>query len=87
MDDHYQRVKDLADEARDDSDSGFQSRAAAMTALTTLLVQITKAQESIITMESLTRVEQIVIDTVKDYLTENEMTELLEKLEHNLASL
>ena len=87
MTDHLQRVKDLADEASDDSDSGFQSRAAAMTALTTILVQLTKAQESLITMERLHKVEQTVIDTVKDYLAENNLAELLEKLEHSLASL
>lgn len=84
MEDHLQRVKDLADEAADDSDQGFQSRAAAMTALTTMLVQITKAQEAITTMDHLTKVEHCIINTVRDYLSEAQLEEVINRLESEL---
>lgn len=87
MEDHLLRVKNLADEAALDEDQGFQSRASAMTACSTMLVQLTKAQESLITMERLTKVERCIIETVKDYMTEKQLGELLNKLETNLSAL
>ena len=87
MEQHLKRVKNLADEAADDSDQGYQSRASAMTAVTTMLVQLTKAQESLITMERLHKVEQTIINTVKDYLQQEQLEDLLDKLEHELETL
>ena len=65
MEDQLTRVKDLADEAAQDAEQGFQSRAAAMSACSTMLAQLTKAQESLVTMERLSKVERCVIETVK----------------------
>lgn len=87
MEDHLKRVTLLAEEAADDIDQGFQSRASAMTAVTTVLVQLTKAQESIVTMEHLVKVEQAIIDEVKNYLEENQLTELLGRLEARLSQI
>lgn len=87
MNDHFKRVKDLADEAQDDQDQSFSSRASAMTAVTTMLVQLTKAQESIVTMESLMKVEQTIVDTVREFLTEEQLTHVIEALDRNLSRL
>lgn len=87
MEDQLTRVKDLADEAAQDNDQGFQSRAAAMSACSTMLAQLTKAQESLITMERLSKVERCIIETVKEYLTEEQLSNLLQKLEANLSQL
>ena len=87
MEDQLTRVKDLADEAAQDAEQGFQSRAAAMSACSTMLAQLTKAQESLVTMERLSKVERCVIETVKEYLVEEQLSELLQKLEANLSQL
>ena len=87
MEDQLTRVKDLADEAAQDAEQGFQSRAAAMSACSTMLAQLTKAQESLVTMERLAKVESCVIETVKEYLEEEQLSELLQKLEANLSQL
>ena len=87
MEDQLTRVKDLADEAAQDAEQGFQSRAAAMSACSTMLAQLTKAQESLVTMERLSKVERCVIETVKEYLAEEQLFDLLQKLEANLSQL
>ena len=85
--DHLRRVTKLAEEAELDDSQGFQSRASAMSALTAILTQLTKSQESLITMQRLQETERIVIDTVKDYLNEEQLTHVLEALERNLAHI
>lgn len=87
MEEHLQRVTELAEEAAGDSDQGFQSRSAAMSACSTMLVQLTKAQESLITMERLNKVEQVIIDTVKEYLVEEQLEHVLIALEKRLEAL
>ena len=87
MEEHLLRVKNLAMEAEADDDQGFQSRASAMTACSTMLVQLTKAQESLVTMDRLTKVERCIIDTVKEYLEVEQLTTLLDKLEQELSAL
>ena len=87
MEDQLTRVKDLADEAAQDAEQGFQSRAAAMSACSTMLAQLTKAQESLVTMERLSKVERCIIETVKEHLEEEQLSELLQKLEANLSQL
>lgn len=84
---HLQRAKKLAIEAELDSDQGFQSRASAMTALTTILTQLTKSQESLYNMRSIQQTEETIIDTVKDYLTSEQMTHVIEALERNLTKI
>ena len=85
--DHLSRVTRLAEEAELDDTQGFQSRASAMTALTTILAQLTKSQESLITMQRLQDTERIIVDTVKDYLSEEQLVHVLEALERNLSNI
>lgn len=87
MENHLQRVKELAEEAAEDNDQGFQSRAAAMTACSTMLTQLTKAQESLVTMERLTKVEKCVIDVVMEYFDQQDRIELVEILKERLKEL
>lgn len=58
-----------------------------MTALTSVLTQLTKSQESIITMQRLQKTEQVIIETVKQYLDEEKLGHLIEALERNLAHI
>ena len=85
--DHLRRVTKLAEEAELDDSQGFQSRASAMSALTAILTQLTKSQESLITMQRLQETERIIIDTVKDYLSEEQLQHVLEALERNLSTV
>ena len=85
--DHLRRVTKLAEEAELDDSQGFQSRASAMSALTAILTQLTKSQESLITMQRLQETERIIIDTVKDYLNEEQLQHVLEALERNLSTV
>ena len=85
--DHLKRVTKLAEEAELDDTQGFQSRASAMSALTTILSQLTKTQESLITMQRLQETERVIIDTVKDYLSEEQLQHVLEALERNLSTV
>ena len=85
--DHLRRVTKLAEEAELDDTQGFQSRASAMSALTTILSQLTKTQESLITMQRLQETERVIIDTVKDCLNEEQLQHVLEALERNLSHL
>jgi len=89
MEDHLARVKRLAVEAdnADSEEHGYQSRASAMTACSTMLVQLTKAQESLVTMEALMSTERAIIDTVKDYLEENQLEHLLNRIEAALKEI
>lgn len=87
LQDQLMRVTSLADEALNDSDQGFQSRAAAMSACSTMLAQLTKAQESLKTIKNLTAAEEWLIETLKEYLTEELIAELLNKLEKNIPQL
>ena len=85
LQEHYDRVKQIANDARDDEDASFSAKAAAQTALTTLLSNIIKMQAEVITMKHLQDTEKVIIETVKDFCEEKELAELLEKLEQRLA--
>lgn len=89
MEEHLARVTALAIEASnaDPEEHGYQSRASAMTACSTMLVQLTKAQEALITMEGLHKVEQTIIDTVKEYLDEEQLGHVLDKLNERLSAI
>lgn len=84
---HFNRVVSLAEEAADDNEQGFQSRAAAMNTLSTMLKDLTKAQESIVHMERLMKVESIVIEVCKECLSDEGLTHFIEKLDAKLAAI
>ena len=84
---HFKRLTDLADEAASDNEQGFQSRSAAMSALTSMLSQLTKTQESLITMERLQKTEEAIIRVTKEFLGEEQLTHLIEAFERELARI
>ena len=77
---HFERVEELAKTAIEDDDESYSSRASAQSALTTIIKDIVKSQESIITMKRLQEVERILIKTVKKYLNDKEMEEFLAEI-------
>lgn len=81
---HFKRLESLAKEAAEDAEESYSSRSAAMTALTRMLQELKKAQEEVITMERLMRIESVTIETVIKYLTEDQKREFLNDLEQNL---
>lgn len=84
IDDHLKRVKDLAEEAAEDSDQSFSSRAAAMAAFTNMLTNLTKSQEAIYTIEELIKTEQTIIRIVKQYLNQHQLNEVATLIEEEL---
>ena len=79
------RAEDLADEAAADVEQGFAARASALNALSSMLKELTKTQADLVNMASILRTERIIIETVKEHLTELELTQLIDKLEIKLA--
>lgn len=81
---HFQRLRNLANEAQEDEEQSFSSRASAMSALTSIIKELTKTQEEIINMERLMRIENVTIETVKQFLTPEQQGIFLERLEEML---
>lgn len=79
------RAEDLADEAAADVEQGFAARASALNVLSSMLKELTKTQADLVNMASILRTERIIIETVKEHLTELELTQLIDKLEIKLA--
>ena len=84
---HLNRVRNLALEAETDVEQSFGNRASAMSALTRILSELTKSQESIVTMKRLQKTEQVVIETVKDFLSDEQLGHLIEALDRNLTQI
>ena len=82
--DHLSRIESLAEEAEADRDESFSSRAAAMTALTNIIKELTKSQETVYNMERLQKIEQATIRALKECLTDAEHEQFLENLEELL---
>ena len=77
-------LEKLALEAESDSEESYSSRAAAMTALTRVISDLTKSQEEVINMERLMRIESITIETLQAHLTPEQQEKFLEDLEERL---
>ena len=84
---HYKRVENLAKEAAEDEEQTYSSRAAAMTAVSSMLRDLKKDQEELINMERLMQIEQITIDTVKEFLTPDQIEVFLGRLEERVENL
>lgn len=84
---HFNRVEQLANEAVEDGEEKFSSRAAAMSSVTTMLAQLTKIQEEVINMERLMRIEKATIDTLKAHLTPDQHEKFLLALEKSLRNV
>ena len=63
---HFQRLEQLAIDAENDHEESFSSRAAAMSVLSKMISELTKTQAEIINMSRLQRVEQALIEAVKE---------------------
>ncbi len=81
INEHFERVEGLAKEAADDKDGSFSSRAAAMSALTRILSELTVTQAEVHNMERLMRVEAVTIEVLEEFLTETQQEEFLQRLE------
>jgi len=79
------RLEELADEASSDQDESFSSRASAMTALTTIIKELTKAQSEVINMERLMKIEQTTIEVLREHLSHSQQEEFLNTLESRLT--
>ena len=66
---HFVRLRTLAEDAAEDDDESYSSRAAAMTAMTNILKELTKTQQEVYNMERLMVIESVTIDTLRKYLT------------------
>ena len=84
---HMKRVTALAEEASIDPEQSYTARASAMTAVTTMLKELTKTQESLINMERLQRTEQIIVELCKEVLTDEGLSIFLTKLESRLNAI
>jgi len=81
IDVHFHRLENLAEEADTDENESFSSRASAMSALTSIIRELTKAQAEVVNMERLMKVEKKTIEVLKKYLSEDEQEQFLDELE------
>lgn len=82
--DHFVRLEALAMEAELDSEESYSSRASAMTALTKILSDLTGAQEKIINMERLMKIEATTIEILAEFLNIDQQEKFLNLLEEKL---
>lgn len=87
VEEHLTRAINLADEATIDNEQGFAARAAALSPLTSMIKELTKTQQQIINMDSLLQTERVIVETVKEYLTEEQLEYLIEKLDAALQKI
>ena len=79
--DNFTRIENLAKEAGADEEQSFSARASAMTATTSALKELIKVQEGVINMDRLIRIEQVTIETVKEFLNPTQIEVFLQRLE------
>jgi len=78
---HLQRLEDLAVETEENEAESFSSRATALNSLSTMLRELTKTQELIWNMQRMQKVERITIEVVKKYLSPEQCEVFLQDLE------
>lgn len=81
INDHFVRLENLATEADNDENESFSSRASAMSALTSIIRELTKAQAEVVNMERLMVLELKTVEILKKYLTPEQHEEFLTELE------
>jgi len=87
LNEHYDRLKNLAIEAETNQIDSLGQRASAMGSLTTLLKEIIKEQKEVINLERLQIMEQSLIKTMKKYLSEDQQAEFVITYEDALQTL
>ncbi len=85
VNDHFERLVKLSKEATEATDESISSRASGMKALSEIIRDLVKTQESIINMERLQRIEKVTISTLKKFLNEDQHKEYLEQLTETLS--
>ena len=83
---HFSRIEKLSVEAEGDAEETFAQRASAMSAMTVLLRDLTKAQEELVNMERLMIMEQTVIEILQKYLTPEQHEEFIKEVEEKLGN-
>ena len=83
---HYERLRLLAEEAAEDDEESYSSRASAMNGVTSMLKELIKEQEKVINMDRLAKIEQITIETIRKHLSEDVYETLLKELEAALEA-
>jgi hypothetical protein len=78
--DHFQRIKTIAVEAEHDAEESYSSRAAAMSALSSILRELTKTQSEILSMQLIQNLQAAIVEALEDYDQElkDKVIELLE---------
>ena len=84
---HFQRLRILSQEALENDDDSFSSRASAMGALTNAIRDLTKTQEKLVTMERLLKTEQALIEAAKEIFSPEEYHIFTDKLEELLGEV
>ena len=82
--DHFERLRTLSDAAVTDEHEKMSAKASVMSAMTALLRELTKTQEQLVNMERLLKVEQALIETVKEVLDEEGQKAFTKKLKELL---
>jgi len=77
---HFKRLEDLADEASQDDEESYSSRASAMAALSGMLKELTKSQAEVVNMNRIMLVEQALVEAAKELFNEDELGVFTQKL-------
>lgn len=83
---HFKRLEDLADSASKDEEESYSSRASAMSALTSVIKELTKTQSEVVNMERLMHIEQLTIETLQKHLTHDQMNTFLDDLSKRFSN-
>ncbi len=84
--DHFDRVKNLAEYALEDEEESAAGKAATMNAVTAILKDLTKMQDSLHTSAKIALLQDAIIEALEEASTELK-TKTIEILERKLATL
>ncbi len=81
---HFERLRALADEAAQDDEESYSSRASAMKALTSIIQELVKTQERVVTLDHLLKTEQALIEAAKEIFDPKDYHIFTDKLQELL---
>ena len=84
---HYERIKNLAEEAANDENQSFSSRSAAMKSLTEVIKELVKTQAEVVNMARLMAIESAIIETANLCLDAEGKEQLIRSLRAVLSTL
>lgn len=82
---HFKRLENLADQAAEDQEESYSSRASAMVALTAVIKELTKEQEKIHNMSAIQELQSSIVEALEEYSPELK-EEVLVILERRLCN-